>query len=80
MIMSDNSGKILIVEDDPLLVNLYSTAFKKFGYETETAFSGKDGLKKLMEMEKKPTVILSDVMMPEMNGLEMLAKIKAYGR
>ncbi len=74
--MPDGGGKILIVEDDPLFVDLYSTAFKSFGYEVEAAFNGEEGLAKLNEMGSKPTIILSDVMMPKMNGLDMLAKIK----
>ena len=68
--------KILITEDDPLLVKMYADAFRNFGYDVETAFDGEDGLKKLKAMEPKPTVILSDVMMPKMNGLDMLKKIK----
>lgn len=70
-------AKILIVEDDPLLVGLYEKAFELAGYEVETAFNGKDGLGKLESTDKKPAIILSDVMMPEMNGLELLEKIKA---
>ena len=69
--------KILIVEDDPLLVGLYEKSFKLAGYEAETAFNGREGFEKLELMDKKPTVILSDIMMPEMNGLEFLEKIKA---
>lgn len=76
MSIASGGGKILLVEDDPLLVDLYSTAFKKFGYEVETSFNGEEGLKKLLETKKKPTIILSDVMMPKMHGLELLAKIK----
>lgn len=76
MFMSNTGGKIFIVEDDPLLVNLYSNAFRSFGYEVETDFNGEDGLKKLTDMKKKPTVVLSDVMMPKMHGLDLLAKIK----
>ena len=69
--------KIMIIEDDPLIAGLYEKAFKANGYDADSAFDGKEGLKKLMEAEKKPTLILSDVMMPEMNGLELLQKIKA---
>lgn len=69
--------KILIVEDDPLLVKLYETAFSRSGYEVETAFNGEEGLKKLSAEAIPPTLILSDIMMPKMNGLQLLEKIKS---
>jgi CheY-like chemotaxis protein len=72
----NSSIKILIVEDDPLLVKLYKTVFEKEGCEVETAFNGEIGFEKLNKMASPPTLILSDVMMPKMNGLEMLKKIK----
>lgn len=71
-----NPIKIMLVEDDPLLVNLYNMAFKDAGFDVETAFDGKAALEKLVEMERKPTLVLSDIMMPKMNGLEFLKKIK----
>ncbi|MEK9179833.1 MAG: response regulator, partial [Patescibacteria group bacterium] len=71
-----NNQKIMLIEDDPLFVHLYETVFKSAGYEIETAFNGWDGLNKLTSAIKKPTIILSDVMMPQMNGLELLQKIK----
>ena len=68
--------KILIVDDDPLLVRLYEKAFRLSKYETETAFDGESALEKLKMAGVKPTLILLDVMMPKMNGLELLSKIK----
>jgi len=69
-------AKIMLIEDDPLLVNLYDKAFKNAGYEVEIAFNGREGLEKLISGAQKPLLILSDVMMPEMDGLELLRKIK----
>ena len=66
--------KILLVEDDPLIVHLYEEVFKRAGYQLETAFDGEAGLKKMAE--SKPDLVLSDIMMPKMNGLELLQKIK----
>ena len=68
--------KILIVEDDPLIARLYEEAFKLSGYEVEMAFNGEQGSQKLQEMKPKPTLILMDVMMPKMNGLQLLERIK----
>jgi len=66
--------KILIIEDDPLMLRLYQKAFKFEGYDVETASDGKEGLEKAGE--SKPTIIILDVMMPEMDGLQVLEKLK----
>jgi CheY-like chemotaxis protein len=68
-------AKILIIEDDPLMIRLYQKVFKFEGYDVEVASNGKKGLEKTESF--KPNLILLDIMMPEMNGLEVLAKLKA---
>lgn len=70
-------AKILIAEDDPLLVQLYKEAFQQMEYEVETAFNGEEAFDKLSVMKEKPTMVLSDIMMPKVNGLQLLEKIKA---
>jgi CheY-like chemotaxis protein len=67
--------KILLVEDDPMIYRMYQKLFTLEGYETEIAVNGQEGLDKLQNF--KPDVILLDIMMPTMNGLEMLDKLKA---
>lgn len=67
-------AKILIIEDDPLISRMYEMMFGFEGFEVETAGDGLIGLDKLRK--NKPTIILLDVMMPNMNGLEVLDKIK----
>jgi len=67
-------AKILIVEDDQLLVTMYKQKFEKDGYEVSTAFDGVEGLKKIRE--EKPTLVLLDIMMPRMHGLEVLEEAK----
>lgn len=67
--------KILIIEDDPLMARLYQKAFTFEGYEVETAADGQEGIDKVRSI--KPTLVLLDVMMPKMNGLEVLAKLKS---
>lgn len=68
-------AKILIVEDDPLISRMYQKIFKFEGYQVETAADGQEGIDKVRST--KPTLVILDVMMPKMNGLEVLGKLKA---
>jgi two-component system phosphate regulon response regulator PhoB len=67
--------KIAIIEDDQAISQMYRIKFETEGYEVETAEDGKLGLKLAENM--KPDIILLDLMMPEMNGDEMLKKLRA---
>ena len=67
-------AKLLIVDDDELMVNMYTGKFKDDGYDVAVAFDGKEGLKKTEEY--KPDLILLDIMMPTMDGLTTLSKLK----
>lgn len=66
--------KVLLIEDDPLIYRLYRKLFLLEGFNIELAENGQIGLDKLQTF--KPDIILLDIMMPTMNGLEMLAKLK----
>lgn len=67
-------ASILIIEDDPLVSRMYQAAFKFEGFKVEVAYTGREGLNALKA--ERPTVILLDVMMPEMSGVEVLSEIK----
>ena len=66
--------KIAIIEDDAAIAQMYRMKFEAEGYKIETAENGKLGLDLAKEM--RPDMILLDLMMPEMNGDEMLAKLR----
>jgi CheY-like chemotaxis protein len=67
--------KVLLVEDDPIIYRMYQKAFKMEGYTTELAKNGVEGLDILKTF--KPDVILLDIMMPKMNGVEMLSILRS---
>jgi DNA-binding response OmpR family regulator len=67
--------KVAIIEDDQTISQMYRFKFEAEGYQVETAENGKLGLQLAEAM--KPDIILLDLMMPEMTGDEMLAKLRA---
>jgi len=60
--------KILIVDDNPHVLKLLNISLQKAGYEVYTAENGDEGLK--VVNEKKPELVISDVMMPHTDGIE----------
>lgn len=74
--MSVPGGKVVIVEDDPLLVRAYHEALTAKGFEVETFFNAEDAYSAIREMRQKPGMILTDIMMPKMNGLQFLEKLQ----
>ena len=66
--------KIAIVEDDQAISQMYRFKFEAEDFTVETAENGKLGLELAEKM--KPDIILLDLMMPEMNGDEMLAALR----
>jgi DNA-binding response OmpR family regulator len=67
--------KIAIIEDDLAIAQMYRMKFEAEGYHVEIAENGKLGL--ALSEQMKPDLILLDLMMPEMNGDEMLEKMRA---
>lgn len=68
-------AKVLIIEDDAIMLKLYAKMLKFEQYETLLASNGVEGLE--IAKQNIPDLILLDIMMPDMNGLEVLDKLKA---
>lgn len=66
--------KVAIIEDDLAISQMYRIKFEAEGFDVETAANGKLGLELCLEWH--PDIILLDLMMPEMNGDEMLVKLR----
>lgn len=69
--------KILIVEDEPALLRVLSDKFTNEGYSVLEAKNGLTGLK--VSLEEKPDVILLDILMPELDGMEMMRRLRESG-
>ena len=67
---------LFMAEDDPLMSRMYERAFRLAGDELIMAHDGEEALAMLQKAEEKPAVILLDVMMPKINGFDVLRKIK----
>jgi len=65
---------ILLVEDDPFLVDIYTTKLKEAGFSVQVAIDGKEALKKIKE--DIPDLLLLDIVLPNFNGWEILRKIE----
>ena len=74
MVMEKNKIKILLVDDEPDILDFVSYNLKTEGYKVHTASSGRSGVSKAREV--KPDLILLDVMMPEMDGIEACDHIR----
>jgi DNA-binding NtrC family response regulator len=69
---------ILIIEDDPLLLRTLTSQLGKRGFETIAAPNGEDGVRSFAE--RCPDLVLLDIHLPEMDGLEVLRRIKEKNR
>jgi CheY-like chemotaxis protein len=74
--MIDKNVKLMLVEDEATLRDLYENAFRLMGYHIETAIDGQDAVDKLEQMDELPVLIMLDVMMPRMTGFDVLNYIK----
>jgi len=66
--------KILLVEDDPLIIKIYSSRLEQDGFEVEVASRGNEVIRKLKE--QKYDLVLLDLVLPELTGFEILEKIR----
>lgn len=68
-------AKILSIDDDPDLQDLVARVLKDHGHAVDWAFSGEEGYEKALKL--KPDLIILDMMLPTLNGVEVLKMLKA---
>jgi len=66
---------VLVVDDDPVILRLLQVNFELEGIRVVTAIDGDEGLK--MARSDPPDLVISDIMMPKVNGLELLAALRS---
>lgn len=77
--MSDNGNgkkKVLIAEDEEIVRGLFEMMFSSWGFEVITAKNGEEGLKVFSEKKEEISLVISDVVMPEMNGIKMIQEMR----
>ncbi|MDP2705570.1 MAG: response regulator [Patescibacteria group bacterium] len=72
--------KVFLIEDEPAIVDLYRSAFEREGFEIESVYTGKDALSQIEAFkdgrEERPDVIVADILLPDVSGLEILKEIR----
>jgi len=70
-------SKVMVIEDETHIHRLIKLVLEKQGHEVVVAQSGEDGLEQLQNMEQIPHLILLDILMPGLDGLQVLSALKS---
>ncbi|BCW91042.1 Transcriptional regulatory protein WalR [Alphaproteobacteria bacterium SO-S41] len=68
--------RVLVIDDQPALAEIIGQAFRDDGYETDIAYDGRAGLKMLEQHDHD--LVVTDILMPEFDGLEMIRSIRKH--
>jgi len=70
--------RILFIEDDAATLDVYGTALKEAGFKVEIITLGEEAIKRVKEMKdaEKPDLVLLDLILPDINGIEVLKEIR----
>ena len=69
-------AKILFIEDDPLIIKIYTTRLTADGFQVFSAENGEDGLK--IAEQELPNLVVLDIMMPKIDGFGVLEKLRIH--
>lgn len=72
--MKKKKKKILLIEDEKMLVEMYNKKFIQAGFEVILAFTAEEGLK--LAKKEKPDLILLDILLPKKNGISFMKSFK----
>lgn len=72
-----SAGRLLVVDDEPVIVELLSATLRLLGFEVATAFSGNQALE--VASEWRPDLLVLDVMLPDVDGFEITRRLRGRG-
>jgi len=67
--------KVLVVDDEPTIADTLAVILRQSGFETHTAYSGEGAVR--LSVQIKPDLMISDVMMPDKNGIDVASEVQA---
>src|SRR3982750_1876960 len=70
------TGSILVVDDEPLVLNMFSAILRSRGYSVVDAASGGEALSKFDASSSDIRLLVTDIVMPRMNGIELATEVK----
>jgi len=80
-LMAKKQKLVLFVEDDLPTIDVYRTALEKAGFDVDPILLGEEAIRRFEEVEKgeakMPDLVLLDLILPDMNGIEVLERIRA---
>ena len=74
--MAAETGSILVVDDEPLVLNMFSAILRSRGYSVVDAASGGEALSKFDANSSEIRLLVTDIVMPRMNGIELATEVK----
>ena len=70
------TGPVLIIEDEPDIAEVLRYSLEKAGFKTRTALTGEEGLNASLDRTNPPSLILLDLLLPGMKGLEICRRLR----
>ncbi|HZD64959.1 MAG TPA: response regulator transcription factor [Acidimicrobiales bacterium] len=74
---SQPSTRVLVVDDEPIITELVTTALRYEGFEVETAATGREALDRVADL--RPALVVLDVMLPDLDGFEVVRRLRTGG-
>lgn len=71
------AGPVLIIEDEPDIAEVLSYSLERAGFKTRTVLTGEEGLSASLDRTNPPSLILLDLLLPGMNGLEICRRLRS---
>ena len=74
---TERTGPVLIIEDDPDIAEVLQYCLQKGNFETRVALNAEEGISASLDKNNPPSIILLDLLLPGMNGIELCRRIRS---